>query len=57
MAGHGTTRSRWAALLLVACLVPMTWAGWGAARDAVLATGEQPRAVSPVWRRTPSPSP
>ena len=35
-------------LLLVACLGPMTWAGWGAARDAVLATGEQPRAVSPV---------
>jgi MFS transporter, CP family, cyanate transporter len=35
-------------VLLVACLVPMTWAGWGAARDAVLATGEQPRAASPV---------
>ncbi len=35
-------------LLLVACLVPMTWAGWGAARDAVLATDAQPRAASPV---------
>jgi CP family cyanate transporter-like MFS transporter len=35
-------------LLLVAGLVPMTWAGWGAARDAVLATDEQPRAAGPV---------
>jgi cyanate permease len=34
--------------LLAACLVPMTWAGWGAGRDAVLATDEQPRAASPV---------
>jgi len=32
-------------LLLAACLAPMTWAGWGAARDAVLATDEQPRAA------------
>jgi CP family cyanate transporter-like MFS transporter len=35
-------------LLLVAGLVPMTWAGWGAARDVVLATDEQPRTASPV---------
>lgn len=34
--------------LLFACLVPMTWAGWGAARNAVLSTGEQPRAASPA---------
>jgi len=32
-------------LLLVAWLTPMTWTGWGAARDAVLATDEQPRAA------------
>ena len=35
-------------LLLVACLVPMTRAGWGAARTEVLSTGERPRAASPV---------
>jgi MFS transporter, CP family, cyanate transporter len=35
-------------LLLAACLVPMTWAGWGAARDQLLRTGERPRAASPV---------
>ena len=35
-------------LLLAACLVPMTWAGWGAARDELLRTGERPRAASPV---------
>ncbi len=34
--------------LLAACLVPMTWAGWGAARDEPLRTGARPRAVSPV---------
>src|SRR5215218_4952197 len=33
-------------LLLVACLVPMTWAGWGAARNEVLSTGERPRAAT-----------
>jgi CP family cyanate transporter-like MFS transporter len=35
-------------LLLVACLVPMTWAGWGAARNEVLSTGERARAAGPV---------
>jgi MFS transporter, CP family, cyanate transporter len=35
-------------LLLVACLVPMTWAGWGAARDELVRTGERPRAASPA---------
>jgi hypothetical protein len=29
-------------------LVPMTWAGWGAARDAVLADAAPAEAVAPV---------
>jgi CP family cyanate transporter-like MFS transporter len=44
-------------LLLVACLVPMTWAGWGAARNEVLSTGGRPRAATGgqpgVSRRSP----
>jgi MFS transporter, CP family, cyanate transporter len=30
----------WPVVLLLAALVPMTWFGWGAARDAVLSAGE-----------------
>lgn len=35
-------------LLLLAALGPMTWAGWGAARNAVLAPAERPRAAASV---------
>jgi CP family cyanate transporter-like MFS transporter len=37
----------WPVAVLVAALVPMTWFGWGAARNAVLSTREDtPEAVS-----------
>src|SRR5215218_10865520 len=36
----GTDGWTWPLALLLAALVPMTWAGWGAARDAVLSAGE-----------------
>jgi CP family cyanate transporter-like MFS transporter len=35
----------WPVALLLALLLPMVWAGWGAARDAVLGTGSRPEAV------------
>ena len=35
-ATHGWT---WPVIVLLAALVPMTWAGWGAARDVVLSEG------------------
>jgi hypothetical protein len=34
--------------LLLAVVVPMTWLGWGAARDAVLGDPEVVRAGSPA---------
>jgi CP family cyanate transporter-like MFS transporter len=44
--------------LLLALLVPMAWTGWGAGRDAVLATDDAPltgppraSAGAPPWRR------
>jgi CP family cyanate transporter-like MFS transporter len=40
----------WPVVVLLAALVPMTWAGWGAARDAVLTEG------SPADARTPAAS-
>jgi hypothetical protein len=47
-----SARWRWggwtAPVLLAGCLVPMTWASWGAARDELLRTGERLRAASPV---------
>jgi CP family cyanate transporter-like MFS transporter len=38
----------WPVMLLLAALVPMTWFGWGAARDAVLASDADPRAATRV---------
>jgi MFS transporter, CP family, cyanate transporter len=38
----------WPLGLLIALLVPMTWFGWGAARDAVLATDERAADPAPV---------
>jgi CP family cyanate transporter-like MFS transporter len=35
----GTGGWTWPLLLLLAAVAPMTWAGWGAARDAVLDVG------------------
>jgi len=35
----------WPLVLLLVLLVPMAWSGWGAARDAVLATEDAPAAV------------
>ena len=48
----------WPLLLLLAALVPMTWAGWGAARDAVLDVVSSPEtgAASPEGARTPAAS-
>jgi CP family cyanate transporter-like MFS transporter len=40
----------WPVVFLLAALVPMTWAGWGAARNAVLSAG------SPEGARTPAAS-
>jgi MFS transporter, CP family, cyanate transporter len=40
----------WPLALLLAAVVPMAWAGWGAARDAVLPVAEDavvPEPVSP----------
>jgi MFS transporter, CP family, cyanate transporter len=38
----------WPVVLLLAALVPMTWFGWGAARDAVLESDADPRAAARV---------
>ncbi|MGY1691082.1 MFS transporter [Geodermatophilus sp. SYSU D01105] len=38
----------WPMALLLVLLLPMTWAGWGAARDAVLRVEERPREPSPA---------
>jgi len=35
----------WPLVLLLVLLVPMAWSGWGAARDAVIATEDAPAAV------------
>ncbi|RBY81906.1 MFS transporter [Blastococcus sp. TF02A-26] len=43
----------WPLLLLIAALVPMAWAGWGAARDVVLPAPEQapePASAAPLSR-------
>jgi CP family cyanate transporter-like MFS transporter len=40
----------WPLLLLLAALVMMAWAGWGAARDAVLPAEERPPVAEPVSR-------
>jgi MFS transporter, CP family, cyanate transporter len=42
---EGTGGWVWPVVLLLALLVPMGWYGWGAARNAVLATDEAPAAV------------
>jgi CP family cyanate transporter-like MFS transporter len=50
----------WPVILLLAALVPMTWFGWGAARNAVLSTGEDTgpavSAASRAGARTPAES-
>ena len=38
----------WPVVFLLAALVPMTWFGWGAARDAVLESDADPRAAARV---------
>jgi MFS transporter, CP family, cyanate transporter len=38
----------WPMVLLLVLLVPMAWAGWGAARSAVLRVGERSREPSPA---------
>ena len=38
----------WPLVLLLAAVVPMAWAGWGAARDAVLPVPEETPAPEPV---------
>jgi CP family cyanate transporter-like MFS transporter len=38
----------WPVTLLLALLVPMTWVGWGAARDAVLRTDTEERTTARV---------
>jgi CP family cyanate transporter-like MFS transporter len=38
----------WPVVFLLAALVPMTWAGWGAARDAVLSAGPPEGARTPA---------
>jgi hypothetical protein len=38
-------------VLLLLVLIPMTWMGWGAARDAVLGDPEVVRAAAPVRAR------
>ncbi|MCW2699812.1 MAG: Major facilitator superfamily 1 [Blastococcus sp.] len=45
----------WPVVVLLVALIPMTWAGWGAARDAVLDTPEVGGA-SPTAARTPAES-
>jgi CP family cyanate transporter-like MFS transporter len=42
---EGTGGWAWPVGLLLVLLVPMGWSGWGAARDAVLATDDAPAAV------------
>jgi len=44
----GTAGWTWPVVFLLAALVPMTWAGWGAARDAVLSAGPPARARTPA---------
>jgi MFS transporter, CP family, cyanate transporter len=51
----------WPVLVLLAALVPMTWSGWGAARNAVLDTRDEVgspnvSAASPEGARTPAAS-
>jgi CP family cyanate transporter-like MFS transporter len=48
----------WPLALLLAALVPMTWAGWGAARPAVVDVGSTPNIneASPEGARTPAAS-
>jgi CP family cyanate transporter-like MFS transporter len=50
----------WPLAVLLVALVPMTWSGWGAARDAVLDSGEttpsEVSAGSPEGARTPAAS-
>jgi CP family cyanate transporter-like MFS transporter len=43
---EGTRGWSWPLALLLALLLPMGWTGWGAARDAVLATDDAPAAVA-----------
>jgi CP family cyanate transporter-like MFS transporter len=38
----------WPVAVLLVLLVPMSWAGWGAARDAVVRVEERPREASPA---------
>ena len=45
----------WPVVVLLATLVPMTWSGWGAARNAVLDTGAV-SAASPAGARNPAAS-
>jgi CP family cyanate transporter-like MFS transporter len=47
---------RWPVALLLIVLVPMTWAGWGAGRDVVLAVGGDHAlsAASPADARSPA---
>jgi CP family cyanate transporter-like MFS transporter len=42
----------WPVIVLLAVLLPLAWFGWGAARDAVLSTGDV-SAASPEGARTP----
>ena len=43
----------WPVVLLLAALVPMTWFGWGAARDAVLSAGPPEDARTPAGSADP----
>ena len=47
----GTGGWTWPLLLLLGAVVPMAWAGWGAARDAVLDIVSE---VTPAGARTPA---
>ena len=47
----GTGGWTWPLLLLLAAVAPMTWAGWGASRDAVLDIVSE---ESPAGARTPA---
>ena len=49
----GTDGWTWPLVLLLAAVVPMTWAGWGAARPAVLAPFSE---ASPAGVRSPAAS-
>ena len=54
----GTDGWSWPLAVLLTALVPMTWAGWGAARPVVLDVGGSPdiTAASPGGARTPAAS-